>query len=112
MCSPMELAPALRPAPHGRRRGGQSLLSGKMTAARTIANFGGNIRFRPRHYYAPRTEEEVLEILDRHADGNIRVVASLHSWSPAAVCEDVIVDLRHFDRVQLTRDRVTGEAQA
>jgi FAD/FMN-containing dehydrogenase len=84
----------------------------QMTAVRTIANFGRNLRFRPRHYYAPRTEDEVLEILDRHADGKIRVVASLHSWSCAAVCEDVIIDLRHFQGVQVSREDETGDCRA
>jgi FAD/FMN-containing dehydrogenase len=64
-----------------------------------IVNFGGNVSFTPRHRYAPRSEAEVLEILDRHAGGAIRVVASLHSWSDDTVCDDVILDLRHFDRV-------------
>src|SRR5437763_6677331 len=83
-----------------------------MPAPRTIANFGRNIRFRPRHRYVPRNEDEVLEILDRHAEGKIRVVASLHAWSPASVCEDVVVDLRHFNRVQVTRDGTTGDVRA
>ena len=47
-----------------------------------IANFGGNIQFTPRHFYAPITEAEVLDILDRHAAGKIRVVGATHSWSP------------------------------
>lgn len=73
-----------------------------------IVNFGGNVRFTPRHRYAPRSEAEVLEVLDRHAGGAIRVVASLHSWSDDTVCEDVILDLRHFDRVAVeTRDGET-----
>src|SRR5205823_6499922 len=100
------------PVAHTARLHGASSSVRKMAAPRIIANFGRNLRFRPRRFYAPRTEDEVLEILDRHADGKIRVVASLHAWSPAAVCEDVIVDLRHFDRVQVTRDGATGEARA
>ena len=73
-----------------------------------IVNFGGNVSFTPRHRYAPRSEAEVLEVLDRHAGGAIRVVASLHSWSDDAVCDDVILDLCHFDRVAVeTRDGET-----
>jgi FAD/FMN-containing dehydrogenase len=68
-----------------------------------ITNFGGNIRFTPRYHYAPVTEAEVLEILDRHARGKVRVVGALHSWSPAIVSEDVLVDLRHFNSVLLQR---------
>lgn len=66
-----------------------------------IVNFGGNVRFTPRHLYAPRTEAEILAILDRHAHGKIRVVGALHSWSPAVVSEDALVDLRHLDRVEV-----------
>jgi hypothetical protein len=32
-----------------------------------IANFGGNVRFTPRHFYTPRSAAEVLALLDRHA---------------------------------------------
>ncbi len=69
----------------------------------TISNFGGNISFAPRHLLVPATEAEVVEILDRHAKGKVRVVGSLHSWSPIVVCEDALVDLRHFDRVEVER---------
>jgi FAD/FMN-containing dehydrogenase len=73
-----------------------------------IVNFGGNVSFTPRHRYAPRSEAEVLEVLDRHAGGAIRVVASLHSWSDDTVCNDVTLDLCHFDRVTVeTRDGET-----
>lgn len=73
-----------------------------------IVNFGGNVVFTPRHRYAPRSEAEVLEVLDRHAGGTIRVIASLHSWSEDMVCDDVILDLRHFDQVAIeTRDGET-----
>ncbi len=70
----------------------------------SITNFGGNLRFTPRHLYVPTTEAEVLAILDRHAQGKIRVVGALHSWSPAVVCADALIDLRHFDTVQVERD--------
>ena len=69
-----------------------------------IVNFGGNVRFKPREVYAPATEADVLAILDRHAHGKVRVVGALHSWSPAVVCDDALVDLRHFDRVEVQHD--------
>jgi FAD/FMN-containing dehydrogenase len=56
--------------------------------SREIVNFGGNIRFRPAHYYEPRTEEEVLDVLRRHARGRVRVAAALHSWSGLVVSDD------------------------
>jgi FAD/FMN-containing dehydrogenase len=69
-----------------------------------ISNFGGNVTFVARHRYAPRTEEEVLELLDRHSNGNIRVAGSLHSWSDVAVSGDVLLDLRHLNQVEVTSD--------
>jgi FAD/FMN-containing dehydrogenase len=73
-----------------------------------ITNFGGNVSFVPRHRYAPRSEAELCEVLDRHAGGAIRVIASLHSWSEDAVSPDVVVDMRHFDAVTVeARDGTT-----
>jgi FAD/FMN-containing dehydrogenase len=69
-----------------------------------ITNFGGNIQFTPAHFYAPTTQDEVLAILERHAHGKVRVVASRHAWSPAIVCDDALVDMRHFDSVTIERD--------
>jgi hypothetical protein len=78
---------------------------------REIVNFGGNLRFTPRRYCVPHSEEEVLAILDRHAKERIRVVGSKHAWSEGIVSSDVIVDLRHFNSVELT-ERVLGEVWA
>ena len=69
-----------------------------------ITNFGRNIRFRPRHRYTPRTESEVLAILDRHAEGQVRVVASRHAWSGGIESDDAVIDLRHFDSVKTSTD--------
>lgn len=67
----------------------------------TIVNFGRNVQFTPRLNYHPRTEDEVLAILNRHSRGTIRVVGALHSWSPAVVSDDVAIDLRHFRSVSV-----------
>jgi FAD/FMN-containing dehydrogenase len=69
-----------------------------------IINFGGNVHFKPRHLYQPATEEEVLAILDWHAHGKVRVVGALHSWNPAIESEDALIDLRHFDGVEIEHD--------
>ncbi len=69
-----------------------------------ISNFGGNVRFRPKFFYAPRTEAEVLDILDRHRSGTIRVFGARHGWNPGIVSDDVSVDLRHLNRVETTTD--------
>jgi FAD/FMN-containing dehydrogenase len=67
----------------------------------SVANFGRNVHFTPRDLYAPTTEAEVLAILDRHADGQVRVVGARHSWSPALVSRDALIDMRHFNDVRL-----------
>src|SRR4051812_48987367 len=69
-----------------------------------IVNFGGNVRFRPQCFYEPRTEEEVLELLRRHARGQIRVAAARHSWSELIVAEDAVVSLKHFTTIETRGD--------
>jgi D-arabinono-1,4-lactone oxidase/FAD binding domain len=66
-----------------------------------ITNFGGNVSFVPKYSYKPHNEAQVLDLLNQHAHDKIRVVASLHSWSDVVQCEDVIVDLSHFDSVEI-----------
>lgn len=78
---------------------------------REVVNFGGNVRFTPRRYYTPQTEQEVLEILDRHAGEQIRVVGSRHSWSEAIVSPDVIVNVRHLNSVEIA-ESPSGEIWA
>lgn len=67
-------------------------------------NFGGNIQLNPKAIYTPATEQEVLEILDRHHGQRIRCVGRLHSWSRAVECNDVLLDLRHFNQVNPLSD--------
>ncbi|WP_419942098.1 FAD-binding protein [Candidatus Palauibacter sp.] len=76
---------------------------------RSTTNFGRNIRFTPRHRYKPRTEDEVLRLLDEHRDGTVRVVGARHSWNPGIETPDALVDLRHFRHVRVHegRTRVT-----
>jgi FAD/FMN-containing dehydrogenase len=66
-----------------------------------ITNFGGNVTFTPAARYEPRTEQDVLDILDAHADGRIRVAGALHSWSDTVVSGDVLVDMRRFQDVRV-----------
>ena len=79
---------------------------------RRVSNFGGNIRFTPRHRYAPRTEDEVLRILNDHRGRTIRVVGAGHSWNPGIVSRDVLIDLKHIHHVHVNSDgtRVTAGA--
>ncbi|MBE9128547.1 MULTISPECIES: D-arabinono-1,4-lactone oxidase [unclassified Coleofasciculus] len=75
-----------------------------------ITNFGGNISFVPKYFYKPQTEAQVLELLNQHATGNIRVIASLHAWSDVVESEDVIVDMSHFDKVAIAKSEA-GDVQ-
>jgi len=68
-----------------------------------VTNFGRNITFTPRELFTPRSEEDVLAVLERCRGRRIRVIGSLHSWSAVAVGEDVLLDLRHLDQVQIER---------
>lgn len=69
-----------------------------------VVNFGRNVRFRPAHYYEPRSEAEVLDILRTHARGAIRAAAALHSWSDLLVSDDATVSLRHFNAIETRVD--------
>jgi hypothetical protein len=71
-------------------------------SAAPVKNFGGNVNFVPEYLYAPATEDEVLALLDRHSRGRIRVVGSLHSWSDVAESEEVLLDLRHLNQVEIS----------
>ena len=64
-----------------------------------IENFGRNVHFRPKHWYAPRSDEEVLEILRRHRGERIRSAGGLHSWSRILASDGVLLDMRYFDSV-------------
>lgn len=66
-----------------------------------VVNFGGNIRFRPRRRYAPRSEDDVLRILRRHRDGTIRAVGAGHSWNRGIETPDALVDLRRIRHVRI-----------
>ncbi|WP_419161603.1 FAD-binding protein, partial [Candidatus Palauibacter sp.] len=76
---------------------------------RSVSNFGRNIRFTPRHRYKPQTEDEVLQLLNEHRDGTVRVVGARHSWNPGIETPDALVDVRHFRHVRVhdSRTRVT-----
>ena len=67
-------------------------------------NFGGNQVLKPSSAYTPADEQEVLQILDKHRGQRIRAVGSLHSWSDAILGDDVLLDLRRLNAVQLQPD--------
>ena len=67
----------------------------------SITNFGGNQSFTPRSVLAPRSEAELLQILADCRGRRIRTIGRLHSWSEAAVGDDVVLDLQHFRDVKV-----------
>lgn len=75
-------------------------------------NFGGNIQLDPNTAYTPATEQEVLEILDRHHGQRIRCIGRLHSWSRAVECNDVLLDLRHFNQVNPVAEQLADVIDA
>ncbi len=76
-----------------------------MKTAGAISNFGGNISFAPRHSYRPRTEEEVLRIIEEHRGGTVRVLGAGHSWNSGIETSDALVDLRHLRHMAVHGDR-------
>jgi len=79
---------------------------------RAISNFGRNICFQPRRLYAPRTDDEVLGILNDHRGGTIRVVGARHSWNPGIESTDALIDLKHIHHVHVDGDRTRVTAGA
>jgi FAD/FMN-containing dehydrogenase len=71
-----------------------------MISGQTVHNFGRNVSFHPQTMYQPKSEEEVLRILDSQRGSRIRVIGRLHSYSEAACCEDVLLDLQHLNTVR------------
>ncbi|MDE2678580.1 MAG: FAD-binding protein [Gemmatimonadota bacterium] len=70
-----------------------------------VTNFGRNIRFTPEALFRPRSEVEVLRILDAHRDGTVRAVGARHSWNAGIESPDALVDLRHLRQIRLHADR-------
>lgn len=79
-----------------------------MTRETKIFNFGRNVVFQPQVVVTPQSEEEVLQALRQHAGRRIRAIGRLHSWSEAPRSDDVMLDLRHLNGVQVEQrgDRV------
>ena len=74
-----------------------------MKSSNLIQNFGRNLTFQPKQFYSPNSESELLDILQRCKDGGIRVVGSLHSWSNLVKTDDVLIDMRHFNRIEVVK---------
>ena len=72
--------------------------------SKSIYNFGRNVSFLPKHHEIARDEAHLLDILHRHRGRRVRAHGSLHSWSEAARCDDVSIDVGQLNRVQLNTD--------
>ena len=69
-----------------------------------LTNFGDNLAFQPQAVFTPATEQEVLHILREQRGKRIRAIGRLHSWSEAAVADEVLLDLRNLKAVCITWD--------
>lgn len=67
-------------------------------------NFGHNLVLQPTATCTPANEQEVLAVLDQHRGQQIRAIGKLHSWSKAVVADNVLLDLRQLNDVQLQQD--------
>ncbi len=56
-----------------------------------VRNYGGNVRFTPQRLAAPRSVDEIVEVV--HESRRLRAVGAAHSWSPAIVTDDTLVSL-------------------
>jgi len=65
----------------------------------TLTNFGGNQTWRAR-CYRPRHEQDVLDILQRHRQAQVRAFGALHSWSDVAATADAALDMSDLDQVR------------
>lgn len=63
-------------------------------------NFGRNVQIDSDSYFTPKTEAEVLAILNQVKGRSIRCMGRLHSWSQVLDSPDVLLDLSHFDSVR------------
>ena len=78
-----------------------------MADRKTIWNFGKNVRLEPKYLYQPGSYSELLKILDQHRDDQIRAIGSLHAWSEAAQSSDVVIEMKHFESVEIDADAET-----
>jgi FAD/FMN-containing dehydrogenase len=66
-----------------------------------FVNFGGNVECHPSAIVVPENEADVLAALDNHRGRSMHAIGRRHSWSEAAVGDDVLLDLRKLDAVRV-----------
>ena len=77
-----------------------------MNQTKIVQNFGRNLSFKPLYSYSPINKDELIDILEKHNSGKIRVVASKHSWSSLIETKDVLIDMSHFDYVKIQENNL------
>ena len=82
------------------------------TRTRTWQNWAGNQSARPLTWCEPRDASAARQIVrDAASDGRrVKVVGSGHSFTAAAVADDVLIDVSHLDEVGVV-DPSTGEVE-
>lgn len=71
-------------------------------------NFGRNVQIASESYFTPKTEAEVLALLNQNKGRSIHCMGRLHSWirvldRPTTARSMTLLDLRNFDSVRLNR---------
>ncbi len=84
----------------------------ELITTRELENFGRNRRFIPEAYFEPQDEAELVQILNRFPGRSFRAVGSLHAWSPAAHCDDIILSVRLFRQVTLCPPDASASRQS
>lgn len=69
-----------------------------------IYNFGRNVRFKPKHLYKPKSFEEVLDILNKHKNGQIRVCGAKHAWNGGIESSDAFLDISNLDKIDVKEE--------
>ena len=78
-----------------------------MTSSKQVQNFGNNVSFTPATIAEPKNEAELLQLLGKHRNESIRVVASRHAWSDAIVTDGLLINVGNFNHVRINADRQT-----
>ncbi|WP_442511921.1 D-arabinono-1,4-lactone oxidase [Novipirellula sp. SH528] len=66
-----------------------------------IENFGRNLTINATKFCCPQSETELLRFLDANRDSKIRAMGRLHSWSKVIEANEAVVDMQHFNAIEL-----------
>ena len=86
-----------------------------MPLKKVIRNWAGNVRFYPEDIFYPKTETELLSIVNKARENGkgIKVVGARHSWTKVFKTEDWLINLDHYSRVlTINKEKKTITIQA